>query len=47
MFTWTACPVHPWYGQAGAILIRGGTPWCVGDGETAGHWVQAELEVAA
>jgi hypothetical protein len=38
-FAWAECPVHWWYGGAAAIVTRDGPPWCVGDAETHGHWV--------
>lgn len=40
VFTWTACPTHPWFGQAGAIVVGRGDPWCPGTGEGPGHWVE-------
>lgn len=46
-FQWVACPLHRWFGPAGAIVVPGAGPWCAGDGATAGHWVDAELERAA
>lgn len=40
-FRWVPCPMHRWFGQAGAIVVQGGDPWCCGDGaEVRGHWVE-------
>ena len=39
-FAWRPCPVHRWFGPAGAIVSPDSLPWCPGDGATVGHWVQ-------